>query len=394
VHALPFLHKFLFNTLPQIHFKRLEALFSVVASLLNNGSLSLTALGKSMIGPALVKHKIKRVDRLLNNPHLYKERFYIYEKIAEKLFSSLKKVVILVDWSGCCSQKSWILQASVAAHGRSIPIYKEIHPSSKLGDEWVEKQFLKQLSKIISDSVHVTVVTDTGFKTPWFRSVRKLDWHFVGRLRGRVYTQLVQGEWQEPKAYYAKATSKARCLGAGLIGKSVRSIKAFFHLYKGLAKSSKPLKKRKGYGASSDLEKRHISSSQDPWFIVTSLSYTPQQVSSLYKKRRQIEQNFRDDKSGRFGFGLRTSRTQSIKKLEMLLLISFIATMLLWLIGAAAEAKNLHWGFQANTKKRHRVLSLLNLAKLVLQHCTEKICSQDLLEALSTIHQYQRPQEV
>ncbi len=84
----------------------------------------------------------------------------------------------------------------------------------------------------------------------------------------------------------------------------------------------------------------------------------------------QIEQNFRDVKNQRWGFGLRDSKTENIKRLEILLLIAFIATMILWLIAIAAEAKQLHYGFQDNTKRNSRTLSLFSLGWQILKHGT------------------------
>ena len=59
----------------------------------------------------------------------------------------------------------------------------------------------------------------------------------------------------------------------------------------------------------------------------------------------EIEQNFRDDKSERFGYGLRYSRTKNIQRLEIMLLIFHIATIILWLIGFAGELSSLQKDF-------------------------------------------------
>ena len=56
------------------HATRAAALLRVVGALLAGGKLSLTHLGRSLSGPAQVKHQIKAVDRLLANRHLQRER--------------------------------------------------------------------------------------------------------------------------------------------------------------------------------------------------------------------------------------------------------------------------------------------------------------------------------
>ncbi|MGD4910011.1 transposase, partial [Xanthomonas citri pv. citri] len=49
-----------------------------------------------------------------------------------------------------------------------------------------EKRFLHQLRRMIPDDVRPILVTDAGFRTPWFRAVSAMGWEWVGRLRGRT----------------------------------------------------------------------------------------------------------------------------------------------------------------------------------------------------------------
>ena len=56
---------------------------------------------------------------------------------------------------------------------------------------------------------------------------------------------------------------------------------------------------------------------------------------ALYSRRMQIEQNFRDDKSPRFGFGLRLSRSRG--RLEVLNMVAAMASLVMWLAGYRAE---------------------------------------------------------
>ncbi|WP_407217845.1 transposase [Enterobacter hormaechei] len=52
------------------------------------------------------------------------------------------------------------------------------------------------------------------------------------------------------------------------------------------------------------------SSAREPWLLFSNAEgLEPHQIMALYSRRMQIEQNFRDDKSPRFGFGLRLSRS-------------------------------------------------------------------------------------
>ena len=56
------------------HAVRYQVLVAGVAALVRSQCLSLTAMGRAMGGAQLPKHGIKRIDRLLSNGHLYRER--------------------------------------------------------------------------------------------------------------------------------------------------------------------------------------------------------------------------------------------------------------------------------------------------------------------------------
>lgn len=88
----------------------------------------------------------------------------------------------------------------------------------------------------------------------------------------------------------------------------------------------------------------------------------------LYSRRMQIEQNFRDEKSERFGFGLRASHSGSEGRILVLSLLATLATVVLWLIGYHAENKGLHLRYQGNSIQSRRVLSFLTLAENILRH--------------------------
>jgi hypothetical protein len=389
--AVKFLHKLFSDALPNIHLSRLNALFQTIESLLNQGQLTLTSLGRNMIGGSKVKHKIKKVDRILGNQHLFEEQFYIYQNLSKKLFKYLTEAVIIVDWSGCCSQERWILQASLVTSGRSIPIYKEIHKLKKISNPKVEKDFLKKLSKIIPDHIKITVVTDAGFKKPWFKAVRALDWHFVGRIR-RPMQLFFEKKWIKVLELGVTVSASPRFLGEAILGKTTADLSAYIYGFRTRLTGRKMKKKKYHSNMYPDKQDIYSRVHKDPWIIATSLGGSIQlarRIINIYKSRMQIEQNFRDDKNQRWGFALRYSRTENIKRLAIMLLIAFIATFMLCMIGIIAEEKKMQFDFQANTIRKTRVLSITMLAKQVLKHSTEKLTLIDYEEALRKIKGYQ-----
>jgi len=97
-------------------------------------------------------------------------------------------------------------------------------------------------------------------------------------------------------------------------------------------------------------EKEQQASGREPWLIFTSTDqFKPREIMKLYSRRMQIEQNFRDEKSERFGFGLRSSYSRSAGRMLVLSLLATLATAVMWLLGYHAENKGLHLRYQANS---------------------------------------------
>jgi hypothetical protein len=281
--------------------------------------------------------------------------------------------------------------------GRSIPIYNEVHPADKQEDEQVHMAFLDKLHALIPEGVIVTIITDAGFKTPWFHKVAQLNWYFMGRVRGRISCKLnEEANWVLVKELHGRVKrGETKCLGKGLLGKTSKTqLEVCYITHYGFSKGRKKSKKEARYP---DAEKMYSSLNSEPWIIATNIQdkpgnadKKPVQIAKIgyncYKKRMQIEQNFRDDKSPRFGFSWRESRTRDTVKIGALCLIAAIAALIQWLIGFTAEQQKMHYEFQANTVKTHRVLSFLFLGKQVILHALERLNIRNLFDAIRIFH--------
>ena len=69
--------------------------------------------------------------------------------------------------------------------GRSIVLYEECYPKKKENNHAVHKAFLNSLRSLLSKEVKPIIVTDAGFRAPWFAYILELGWNFVGRLRNK-----------------------------------------------------------------------------------------------------------------------------------------------------------------------------------------------------------------
>ena len=100
--------------------------------------------------------------------------------------------------------------------------------------------------------------------------------------------------------------------------------------------------------------------------LTTTLDGPPERIVALYSRRMQIEESFRDTKNHRWGWSLRHCRSRSELRLETLLLLAAIASVIQHLIGIAAEKKQMHRHHQANTIRSRRVLSFFLLGAFVI----------------------------
>lgn len=131
----------------KMHKTRKQAVVACVRSLFENSSATVTSMGRGIRSKAYEKYRIKRADRLLSNDHLQREAPFIYAAIC-RLFCTSKHPVIAVDWSDLDKcKRHFLLRAALVVKGRPI------------------------------------IVSDAGYKSPWFREVLALKWHIVGRIR-------------------------------------------------------------------------------------------------------------------------------------------------------------------------------------------------------------------
>jgi hypothetical protein len=123
MHAIRILQQRLRTHCPQIHLKRLSALLACVAAALSARCLTLTELGRSLPSQARVKHSIKRVDRLLGNRQLGRERFDIYQAVCRWLLGRSQRPIIVVDWSVLTADRGGqLLRAALPVHGRTLTL--------------------------------------------------------------------------------------------------------------------------------------------------------------------------------------------------------------------------------------------------------------------------------
>lgn len=343
-----------------VHVARLAAVVKVVEGVVRGGRLSPATIGRNLEGGARPKHGIKCVDRLLGSPHMARDRLFIFLAVAHHLLRGCARPVILVDWTHSGGTHE-ALVAAIPIGGRALPIYVEVHPLKKLGNAAVEKRFLGTLKAILPSECRSIVVSDAGFKGPFFQAVRELEWDFLGRVRGTAKAISPDGQTISKEEFYQRASVTPTDLGTfGLFVGQHLPCRLMLVRKRRKPGRRPPLPKNKE-------EREFRQAALDPWLLATSVSDGDAgYIVSLYAKRMQIEETFRDAKNHRFGWSLGGVQLSTPQRTATLLLLAALALVVVTLAGMGAERRGIHRAYQANTQTR-RALSFFVLACAIIR---------------------------
>ena len=105
-------------------------------------------------------------------------------------------------------------------------------------------------------------------------------------------------------------------------------------------------------------------------------------MKAIYAKRMGIEEAFRDVKNHHWGFALRYARSQSARRVGILLLFATLAASVQWVMGLAAKARRRERHFQANTESKRRVLSTVFIGNELMRSPRFKPTRTEIIDAL------------
>jgi len=356
------LQKILSDCQGKIHGAHLNFLAVAVDALGRGAHLTCASLGRYLRTSTTTKHNIKRVNYMLGSTCFQQTRESIYQTLGKLLVSAHARPIIAVDWSTTTPCRTFhILRASliVKSSGRALTLYEENHPEADLATNAVHARFMARLARCLPDTCRPIILTDAGFKTPWFKLITCYGWDYIGRVRGRTYFRKLTDDdpWTPCNALYPKATSRGKYLGClALTKKHAWPCHAYL-----VHKTLKGRKKKtlKGFDDAGSASRKIAKRQREPWLLVSSLPGSDtmlRNVIACYAKRMHIEEAFRDTKSTRYGMGLKYSRTQSAQRFDALLLIATLTHLIMYLIGYHAAPEKV-WQLQANTIRSRRVLS-------------------------------------
>lgn len=387
MHISKLLHKVFTSTSKSIDKRLHRTLLEAAYTLSDCKHLSIAGLGRCLVSKTKVKYTIKRMDRLFGNPRLHARRHYYYQTMVNLLIGTNTRPVVIIDWSGLtrCGEYHF-LRASVPVGGRALVIWESTYRERDYLSRQAHRRFIRELKALLPKDCCPIIITDAGFRGPWFQLVLKQGWDFVGRVRNRTQCRETgEKTWLPVKNLYGKASRTAQYLFFGLLARA-NPVAGHFYLVRG-ARQHRKRKNLRGKKIQCSVSLKHEKREREPWLIVSSLppdDYTPIQVMILYKKRMQIEEAFRDLKNTRNGFSLRHCRSFDTGRLNVALLIAAIAMLLLWTVGIMAKREQHHRLFQANTVRHRNVLSVFTIGWQYLKR-QQRVYSTGFFDALKEI---------
>jgi hypothetical protein len=363
MHAVEVLQKCLPIVFSRMHAVRAAALLGAVRALLASRRLILIELARAWPGAERVRAPLKCLNRLLGNIHLQQERVTLYAAMANWLIRH-DRPTIMIDWSELRDDNRWhVLRAGIPVGGRTLTILEHVYPQSLQGSPRAERPFLKQLQSLMPAHARPIIVTDAGFRSPWFHALTKLGWDYVGRLRHRTRIKLEETDaWFDNRKLYEYACNKARRYRHVAMVADDPWVSDLV-LYK-RPKCGRYALTRRGARSQSRRSVKAEKRENDPWLLVTSpglATLSANQIVKIYAKRMQIEESFRDLKCARHGCAFDYSLTRHPDRLMILLLIHALATFVAWLMAMSltTETDVTLGGIVSNRARRH--YSLLRL---------------------------------
>jgi hypothetical protein len=312
-----------------LHAKQVESLCHAVVGIAHAAQAGVASVGRAGAAARGVtaKHAIKQFDRFLSN-----ERFSLEvatESLIRFIIGSRTKVLVTLDWTDYPGQHRIALNL-VTRHGRATPLLWKTVTPHELTDQRneLEDELLRTFERLMPATVgEVIVLADRGFgDIKRYQMLHgELNFHYVIRFRDCILVEAMSGEARHACDWVPKN-------GQPLWIPRARVTTQRIEVGAVVAKKSSGMK--------------------DNWLLATSLGLPPNEVIELYSRRFSTEENFRDEKDWRFGFGSRHVKIRRPDRRDRLCFVLAVATAILTLLGYAGEQLGLDKHLRANTSKK------------------------------------------
>ena len=300
-----------------------KTLSVLVAAALVTQRVSLANLGRSVPGTTTAKHKIKRVDRFVGNQRVEVSDAVrgVWRYVLRRIRKGYKRkpLVVSFDWTDVRGLQT--LMACVVIKGRSVPLLwascsRNVWEGHKSRNSFEEALLLLLRALIPAEwKTPIILLADRGFgRTELGRFCQRYGLHYVIRIQPKVWIK--SGSVKTRLDRYP--VDRGQC----------------FKLHDVLYRAGRdPLPQHVVLRWKQGLPKQR----DECWYLMTDLPQDARTLSSLYGKRMEIEEFFRDLKNKRSGWALRDTGLTDPQRLDRLLLILALAYLFLVAWGLHAQ---------------------------------------------------------
>ncbi|MBV8885899.1 MAG: IS4 family transposase [Chroococcidiopsidaceae cyanobacterium CP_BM_RX_35] len=276
-------------------------LFNILINLVQDlKEVSLEKLATALPLPILFESRRKKIQRFLSLPSLRIKTLWfpiIKDWLAEN-FPDNQPIYLVIDRTSWERQN--LIMISVIYDSRAIPVYFELLPKLGSSNFAEQKRVFSQVLPLFKKS-QIIVLGDREFC-----SVQLANWlraaavKFCLRLKKNENIETENGSWQSLD-------------NLGL----APGISWFYHNIK-VTKT----KQIEGFNVAGKWQKKFSGSApHEGWFILTNLRDLPTAIKA-YRKRFDIEEMFRDFKSG--GYNLEDTNVSGYRLTSLILIVAFV----------------------------------------------------------------------
>lgn len=265
--------------------------------------VSLEKIANALPVPILFESRRKKIQRFLSVPVLNIQRiwFPIIKNWLTQNFSENQRIYLVIDRTKW--QRKNLMMISLIYEQRAIPIYWEFLP--RMGNSNFEEQS-KIFSQVLGlfNKYQTVILGDREFCSVKLANwLREQEVEFCLRLKKNEFIQ------NEDEIWYS-LDSLGLEPGVSLFLQNIKVTKS--QKVPGFNLAAKWKRKLKGW------------STEEGWFILTNLNDLASAINA-YKKRFDIEEMFRDFKSG--GYKLEDTNVSGNRLISLILIISFAYSM-------------------------------------------------------------------
>lgn len=288
--------------------KQLTNLIWLVVCIVNGQTIALSQLATVLPGDAEAESRVTRIRRWLKNPLV--DAWALYEPLLRQVLRDwqvrrIATVSVIVDGTLVFGGRLQIFRLSLAHGNRAIPLWWVVVPGKGLVKaERLQPLFERVAAFLKPFARQVICLADRGFRDhDWAQLCQSVGWDYRIRITRNTHIRLRNG--RTVRLDWLTATLKpGRVL---CLNQVVLTVHHHFVTHVSITWSR---------GSADTASERVI--------VISNQRAHPDRLRE-YAVRMDIEQSFRDDKSG--GFDIDHTRLQHPERLERLLLAVAIATL-------------------------------------------------------------------